>query len=143
MTSEVLLEKQRQLKERLVLAGQQVETLERLASSGHSIDKNAFNSARAGFISNIPSSRSLSGCKDSCNLFCRCAPDLYTDEKRERHELFMRYFDAKETAEKFISEVEQTSFSLPGVKRGYEVVRNQTQVKRQLHSEEVQLEIEL
>lgn len=143
MTSEVLLEKQRQLKERLALAGQQVETLERLASSGHSIDKNAFNSARADFISNIPSSRALSGCKDSCNLFCRCDPDLYTDEKRERHELFMRYFDAKETAEKFISEVEQTSFALPGVKRGYEVVRNQTQVKRQSHSEEEQLEFQL
>ena len=42
MTSEVLLEKQRQLKERLALAGQQVEILERLASSGHRIDKNAF-----------------------------------------------------------------------------------------------------
>ena len=103
----------------------------------------AIKKALADFISSIPSSRSLSGCKDSCNLFCRCAPDLYTDEKRERHELFMRYFDAKETAEKFISEVEQTSFSLPGVKRGYEVVRNQTQVKRQLHSEEVQLEFQL
>lgn len=103
----------------------------------------AIKKALADFISNMPSSRSLSGCKDSCSLFCRCNPDLYTDEKQERHELFMRYFDAKETAEKFISEVEQTSFALPGVKRGYEVVRNQTQVKRQLHSEEVQLEIEL
>lgn len=99
--------------------------------------------ALAGFISNIPSSRALSGCKDSCNLFCRCAPDLYTDEKQERHELFMRYFDAKETAEKFISEVEQTSFALPGVKRGYEVVRKQNQVKRQPHSEEEQLEFQL
>lgn len=123
-------------------AAEQLVILER------QIERKDFNScaikkALAGFISNIPSSRALSGCKDSCNLFCRCAPDLYTDEKQERHELFMRYFDAKETAEKFISEVEQTSFALPGVKRGYEVVRKQTQVKRQSHSEEEQLEFQL
>lgn len=121
---------------------------EQLVILEHQIERKDFSScvikkAQADFISSIPSSRSLSGCKDSCNLFCRCDPDLYTDEKQERHELFMRYFAAREAAEKFISEVEQTSFALPGVKRGYEVVRNQTQVKRQLHSEEVQLEFQL
>ena len=143
MTSEVLLEKQRQLKERLALAGQQVETLERLASSGHRIDKNAFQFARAEFNRLIPSGKVAFGCKSTCMIFCHCSDHLFKPEKLERHKLYMRYFDAKEAAEKFISEVEQTSFALPGVKRGYEAVRKQTQVKRQSHSEEEQLEFQL
>lgn len=55
----------------------------------------------------------------------------------------MRYFSAKDAAEKFISEAEQTSFALPGVKGRSEVVRKKVQVKRQLHSEEEQLEFQL
>ena len=140
---EVLLEKQRQLKERLALAGQQVETLERLASSGHSIDKNAFQFARAEFNKLIPNGNEPFGCKSTCPLGCRCSEHLFRPEKLQRHELYMRYFAAKEAAEKFISEVEQTSFALPGVKRGYEAARKQTQVKRQSHSEEEQLEFQL
>lgn len=143
MASEVLLEKQRQLKERLALAGQQVEILERLASSGHRIDKNAFQFSRAEFNKLIPSGKVAFGCKSTCMIFCHCSDHLFKPEKLERHKLYMRYFDAKEAAEKFISEVEQTSFALPGVKRGYEVARKQTQVKRQLHSEEEQLEFQL
>lgn len=143
LDDEVLLQKQRQLKQRLELAGQQVEILERLASSGHSIDKNAFQVAREEFNKLIPNGSELFGCKSTCMLGCRCSEHLFRPEKLQRHELYMRYFAAKEAAEKFISEVEQSSFALPGVKRGYEVVRKQTQVKRQLHSEEVQLEFQL
>lgn len=143
MTSEVLLEKQRQLKERLALAGQQVETLERLASSGRRIDKNAFQFARAEFNKLIPNSKVAFGCKSTCPFGCRCSEHLFRPEKLERHKLYMRYFAAKEAAEKFITEAEQASFALPGVKRGYEAVRKQTQVKRQPHSEEVQLEFQL
>lgn len=145
MTSEVLLEKQRQLKERLALAGQQVETLERLASSGHSIDKNAFNSARADFISNIPSSRALSGCKESCSLFCKCSPGLYANEKQERHALYMRYFDLRSAAQKLLNDNEQLGLMIANTKRQpfQPAKKPKPQRRKPLVAREEQLEMQL
>lgn len=143
LAPDVLLEKQKTLKERLIKAREQVDILEYQASLGRSIDRYVFSRANAEFNGQIPNGNELFGCSSSCSMFCKCSYHLFEPELTERHQLYMRYFDAKEAAEKFISEVEQTSFALPGVKRGYEVVRKQTQVKRQLHSEEVQLEFKL
>ena len=143
LAPDVLLEKQKTLKERLIKARSQVEILEYQASLGRSIDSFAFRSASADFNSQIPNGNESFGCSSSCALFCKCSRHLFETELAERHQLYMRYFGAKEVAEAHISEVEQTSFALPGVKRGYEVARKQTQVKRQLHSEEVQLEFQL
>lgn len=142
MLDDVLLNKQ-QLRARLDYAASQVDLLEQMASSGASIDKSKYESARAEFIVAIPNASNLFGCSSSCSLFCKCSYHLFEPELAERHQLYMRYFAAKEAAKKFISEVEQTSFALPGVKRCYEAARKKTQVKRKLHSEEVQLEIEL
>lgn len=144
MDDEVLLEKQRQLKERLALAGQQVEILERLASSGHRIDKIAFQFARAEFNKLIPSGKVAFGCKSTCMIFCHCSDHLFKPEKLERHKLYMRYFDAKEVAEAHISEVEQTSFAIPGVKQRSEVVqKRKTNNHRLPAQEEEQLEFQL
>lgn len=105
----------------------------------------AIKKALAGFISNIPSSRALSGCKDSCNLFCRCAPDLYTDEKRERHELFMRYFGLRSSAKKMISDGEQLGLMIPSSQRQQLQQTQKTKPKRkkQLVVSDEQLEIEI
>lgn len=143
LAPDVLLEKQKTLKERLIKACEQVDILEYQASLGRSIDSFAFRSASAEFNSQIPNGNELFGCSSSCSLFCKCSYHLFEPELAERHQLYMRYFDAKEVAEAHISKVEQTSFALPGVKRGYEVARKRTQVKRQLHSEEEQLEFQL
>lgn len=143
LAPDVLLEKQKQLRGRLDYAASQVDLLEQMASFGASIDKSKYESARAEFIVAIPSASNLFGCSSSCSMFCKCSYHLFEPELAERHQLYMRYFSAKEAAKKFISEVEQTSFALPGVKRGYEVARKQTQVKRRPHSEEEQLEFQL
>lgn len=143
LAPDVLLEKQKTLKERLIKAREQVDILEYQASLGRSIDSFAFRSASAEFNSQIPNGNELFGCSSSCSLFCKCSYHLFEPELTERHQLYMRYFGAKEVAEAHISEVEQTSFALPGVKRGYEVARKQTQVKRRPHSEEEQLEFQL
>ena len=56
----------------------------------------------------------------------------------------MRYFDAKEAGAALTSELEQTSFVLPGVKRRTEVIQKRKTNKHQrLASEEEQLEIKL
>ncbi len=141
--ADLLFEKQKIIKERLAKAAAQVEVIEHQASLGRSIDSHVFRRASAEFNNLIPKGKEVFGCKSTCPLFCKCSSHLFQRERAEKHDLYMRYFDAKEAAEKFISEVEQASFALPGVKRGYEVARKQTQVKRQLHPEEVQLEFQL
>lgn len=142
MLDDVLLNKQ-QLRARLDYAASQVDLLEQMASSGASIDKSKYESARAEFIVAIPNASNLFGCSSSCSLFCKCSYHLFEPELTERHQLYMRYFAAKEAVKKFIRDFEQTSFALPGVKRCYEAVRKKTQVKRQQQSEEEQLEFQL
>lgn len=143
MTPEDLLKKRQQLRGRLNCAASQVDSLERMVLSGASIDSHAFRRANADFNSQIPNGSELFGCSSSCSMFCKCSHHLFEPELAERRRLYMRYFAAKEAVKKFIHEVEQTSFALPGVKRRSELVRKKIQVKRQLHSEEEQLEFQL
>lgn len=144
LAPDVLLEKQKQLRGRLDYAASQVDLLEQMASSGASIDKSKYESARAEFIVAIPNASNLFGCSSSCSMFCKCSYHLFEPELAERHQLYMRYFSAKEAAKKFISEVEQTSFAIPGVKQRTEVVKKQKTNNHRLPAqEEEQLEIEL
>ncbi len=144
LAPDVLLEKQKTLKERLIKACEQVDILEYQASLGRSIDSFAFRSASAEFNSQIPNGNELFGCSSSCSLFCKCSYHLFEPELTERHQLYMRYFGAKEVAEAHISEVEQTSFAIPGVKQRSEVVqKRKTNNHRLPAQEEEQLEIEL
>lgn len=144
LAPDVLLEKQKQLRGRLDYAASQVDLLEQMASSGASIDKSKYESARAEFIVAIPNASNLFGCSSSCSMFCKCSYHLFEPELVERHQLYMRYFSAKEAAKKFISEVEQTSFAIPGVKQRTEVVKKQKTNNHRLPAqEEEQLEIEL
>lgn len=123
---------------------------EQLVILEHQIERKDFSScvikkAQADFISSIPSSRSLSGCKDSCSLFCRCDPDLYTDEKQERHELFMRYFDLRSAAKKMIGDGEQMGLMIPSSQRQqlHQPQKNKPKRKNQLVVSDEQLEIEI
>ena len=144
MTPEDLLKKRQQLRCRLNYAASQVDLLEQMASSGASIDKSKYESARAEFIVAIPNASNLFGCSSSCPMFCKCSYHLFEPELAERHQLYMRYFSAKEAAKKFISEVEQTSFAIPGVKQCAVVAQKRKPNTTQQHtSEEVQLEMEL
>lgn len=142
MLDDVLLKKQR-LRGRLDYAAAQVGLLEQMLRSGASIDKRKYESVRAEFIVAMPSSHEASGCSKSCDMYCKCSSHLFGSEISERYELYLRYLTAKEAVKKFIRDFEQSSFALPGVKRCYEAVRKKTQVKRQLHSEEEQLEFQL
>ncbi|HAB91958.1 MAG TPA: hypothetical protein DCF43_06430 [Pseudomonas sp.] len=144
LAPDVLLEKQKTLKERLIKARAQVEILEYQASLGRSIDSHVFRRASADFNNQIPNGNELFGCSSSCSMFCKCSYHLFEPELAERHQLYMRYFAAKEAAEAHINEVEQTSFAIPGVKQRTEVVKKQkTNNHRLLTQEEEQLEIEL
>ncbi len=143
LAPDVILEKQKQLRGRLDYAASQVDLLEQMLRSGASIDKRKYESVRAEFIVAMPSSHEASGCSKSCDMYCKCSSHLFGSEISERYELYLRYLTAKEAVKKFIRDFEQTSFALPGVKRGYEAVRKQNQVKRQPHSEEEQLEFQL
>lgn len=123
---------------------------EQLVILEHQIERKDFSScaikkALVGFISSIPSSRSLSGCKDSCSLFCRCDPGLYTDEKQERHELFMRYFDLRSAAKKMIGDGEQIGLMIPSSQRQqlHQPKKNKPKRKNQLAVSGEQLEIEI
>lgn len=142
--ADLLFEKQKIIKERLAKAATQVEVIEHQASLGHSIDRCAFRLARAEFSNLIPKGKEVFGCKSTCSLFCKCSAHLFQHERAEKHDLYMRYFDAKEVAEAHISEVEQTSFAIPGVKQRSEVVqKRKTNNHRLPAQEEEQLEIEL
>lgn len=144
MTPEDLLKKRQQLRGRLNYAASQVDLLEQMASSGASIDKSKYESARAEFIVAIPNASNLFGCSSSCPMFCKCSYRLFEPELAERHQLYMRYFAAKEAAKAHINEVEQTSFAIPGVKQRTEVVKKQRTNNHRLPAqEEEQLEIEL
>lgn len=139
-----LLEKRMELRYRLDLALSQVEAMEHQASLGNRINSSAFQIARAEFNKLIPNGKVAFGCKSTCMIFCHCSDHLFKPEKLERHKLYMRYFDAKEVAEAHISEVEQTSFAIPGVKQRSEVVqKRKTNNHRLPAQEEEQLEIEL
>lgn len=140
----VILEKQATLRALLDRTLQQVEIMEQQASLGSRINSRVFQIARAEFNKLIPSARSLFGCSNSCPLFCKCSYHLFEPELAERHQLYMRYFDAKEAGAALTSELEQTSFVLPGVKRRTEVIQKRKTNKHQrLASEEEQLEIKL
>lgn len=142
--ADLLFEKQKIIKERLAKAAAQVEVIEHQASLGRSIDSHVFRRASAEFNNLIPKGKEVFGCKSTCPLFCKCSSHLFQRERAEKHDLYMRYFDAKEAAEKFISEVEQASFALPGVKQRSEVVqKRKTNNHRLPAQEEEQLEIEL
>lgn len=136
-----IIEKRSVLKDRLARARNQVEIMERLVSIGRSIDKNAFHSARSEFNVAIPNGSDLFGCSSSCSLFCKCSYHLFKPELDERHLLYMRYFDAKETAGELMTEVEQTSFALPGVKQRIEVQKRKQKTAQLPASEAAQLGI--
>ncbi len=144
LSSDAILEKQKTLKDRIIKARAQVEIMEYQASAGRSIDRYVFSRANAEFNGQIPNGNELFGCSSSCSLFCKCSYHLFEPELAERHQLYMRYFDAKEAAADLISEVEQASFAIPGVKQCAVVAQKRKPNTTQQHtSEEVQLEIEL
>lgn len=105
----------------------------------------AIKKALTGFISNIPSSRALSGCKDSCAIFCRCSPELYASEKQKRHELFMRYFDLRNAAKKLLNDNEQLDLMVASTQRQRAELEIKSLKPRRLSSSyrEVQLEFEI
>ena len=80
LAPDVLLEKQKQLRGRLDYAASQVDLLEQMASSGASIDKSKYESARAEFIVAIPNASNLFGCSGSCSMFCKCSYHLFEPE---------------------------------------------------------------
>lgn len=133
------------IRSQLDKAAEQLTILECQIERKNNASSCVIKKALAGFVSSIPSSRSLSGCKDSCSLFCRCDPDLYADEKQERHELFMRYFDLRSAAKKMIGDGEQLGLMISNSQRQQLQQTQKTKPKRkkQLVVSDEQLEIEI
>ena len=133
------------IRSQLDKAAEQLTILDREIERKNNVSSCAIKKALVGFISSIPSSHSLSGCKDSCSLFCRCDPGLYTDEKQERHELFMRYFDLRSVAKKMIGDGEQIGLMIPSSQRQqlHQPQKNKPKRKNQLVVSDEQLEIEI
>lgn len=144
MTPEDLLKKRQQLRGRLDCAASQVDLLEQMLSPGASIDKSEYESARAEFNKLIPKGKEVFGCKSTCPLLCKCSSHLFQRERAEKHDLYMRYFDAKEACESLVLEVEQASLDLPIFKNRAETVQKRKPKKTQQTAyREVQLEIEI
>ena len=133
------------IRSQLDKAAEQLTILDRQIERKNNVSSCAIKKALVGFISSIPSSRSLSGCKDSCSLFCRCDPGLYADEKQERHELFMRYFDLRSAAKKMIGDGEQIELMISSSQRQQlqQPQKNKPKRKNQLVVSDEQLEIEI
>ena len=133
------------IRSQLDKAAEQLTILERQIERKNNVSSCAIKKALAGFISNIPSSRALSGCKDSCAIFCRCSPGLYASEKQERHELFMRYFDLRDAAKKMTGDGEQLGLMIPSSKRQQlqQIKKTKPKRKKQLVVSDEQLEIEI
>lgn len=142
--ADLLFEKQKIIKERLAKATAQVEVIEHQASLGRSIDSHVFRRASAEFNNLIPKGKEVFGCKSTCPLFCKCSSHLFQRERAEKHDLYMRYFDAKEACENLVLEVEQASLDLPTFKNRAETVQKRKPKKTQQTAyREVQLEIEI
>ncbi len=139
---DVLLEKHKALKDRLMKACVQVEIIETQVSLSRDIDSFVFRGACTEFNNLIPNSKQAFGCKSICSLFCHCSDHLFQTERMERHALYMRYFDAKEAAASLLSEIEQTSFAMPYKKHRIDVIQKRKASKHQhAVSEEEQLEL--
>lgn len=134
------------IKWRLDQAAKQLAILEQQVKRKNKASPCLIKKALAEFISNIPSSNLLSGCKKSCPLFCRCSSqELYADEKQERHELYMRYFDLRSAAQKLLNDNEQLGLMIANTKRQpfQPAKKPKPQRRKPLVAREEQLEMQL
>ena len=134
------------IKWRLGQAAKRLDDLEKEVRQQNKASHCLIKKALAEFITSIPSSHLLSGCKKSCPLFCRCSSqELYADEKQERHELYMRYFDLRSAAQKLLNDNEQLGLMIANTKRQpfQPAKKPKPQRRKPLVAREEQLEMQL
>ena len=133
------------IKWRLDQAAKQLDDLEQEVRQQNKANHCLIKKALAEFNLHIPSSHALSGCKESCSLFCKCSPELYANEKQERHALYMRYFDLRGAAQKLLHDNEQLGLMIANTKRQpFQLAKKpKPQRRKPLVAREEQLEMQL
>ena len=133
------------IKWRLDKAAKQLDVLEQEVRQQNKANHCLIKKALAEFILHVPSSHLLSGCKESCSVFCRCSPELYANEKQERHALYMRYFDLRSAAQKLLHDNEQLGLMIASAKHQQLQSDQKPKSKRRkpLVAREEQLEMQL
>lgn len=133
------------IKWRLGQAAKRLDDLEKEVRQQNKANHCLIKKALAEFILHVPSSHLLSGCKESCSLFCKCSPGLYANEKQERHALYMRYFDLRSAAQKLLHDNEQLGLMIANTKRQpFQLAKKpKPQRRKPLVAREEQLEMQL